>query len=504
MKTLTKLEKSKPFWAVLLISLLFFFLRLPSIIEPYWYGDEGIYEIIGQAIHQGRTLYTDIWDNKPPLLYTIFALFNGNQESVHTLSLIFGILSTIIFFYLSRKLFKKLSSSIIASVLFVLLFATPFLEGNIANSENFMLSPILGAGLIIYHMSLRGAQKATRQSLMWTRLLRYARNDKAMSIIAGMLLGVAFLFKIVAIFDLAAFLFFILFSSKKFSSLKFQVSSIFIGFLLPFLLAILYFISKHNLHDFIQAAFFGNVEYVGYTNALFNVPQGLIILKLLLLITAIVFVFFKRHILSKRSLFILLWFSFSLFNAFFSQRPYTHYLLVLLPSICLFIGLFFETSSNRFRFLLLACFICILALVKSNFWMTTPKDTALYYQNVMLFITGHKDVQSYRSFFDKRTPRDYELASFITKHTTDSDTIFIWGDSAQIYALSHKLPINKYTVAYHVTQNKKLMEETQQSLIEVKPKYIITLSETPPLPFSVPFYRMLFNDTGATIYERNF
>jgi hypothetical protein len=513
MKILKKLENSRSFWSILIISLLFFFLRLPSIIEPYWYGDEGIYEVIGQAIHQGRALYTDIWDNKPPLLYIIFAFFNGNQESVRTLSLIFGLLSTIVFFYFCQKLFRKLSSSVIATLLFVLLFATPFLEGNIANAENFMLLPILIAGLLIYnHSSTRhSGLNGSRHSKMTDRPIKL--------FLAGFLLSIAFLFKIVAIFDLIAFILFMLLSSlreeKRRSNLIQQIAgitsaarndilSVIAGFALTCLITILYFLSQHALKDFIEAAFFGNVDYVGLNNSFLNIPQGLLFFKILLLATVLSLIYFKRHKLSKPILFILLWFSFSFFNAFFSQRPYTHYLLVLLPSICLFIGLFFETSKNKFRFLLLACLISMFALIKNNFWMTNPKDTALYYQNMMLFITGHKDVQSYRSFFDIRTPRDYELASFITKHTTESDTIFIWGDSAQIYALSNKLPIDKYTVAYHITQNKELMKETQQTLIEVKPKYIITLSETPPLPFNVPFYTIRFNYTGATIYERTF
>ena len=146
----------------------------------------------------------------------------------------------------------------------------------------------------------------------------------------------------------------------------------------------------------------------------------------------------------------------------------------------------------------------MLIVIKHNFWLDEPKKITLYYQNMVLFMTGQKDVQSYRSFFDERTPRDYDLASFIINHTNASDDVFIWGDSAQIYALSNKLPINKYTTAYHVISNEQAMGETQEQLVRVKPKYIITLSETPPLPFSVPFYGIRFTNTGATIYERNF
>src|SRR5258708_1708183 len=98
MDFITRLEKNKQFWFLLIISVIFFFLRLPSLLEPYWYGDEGIYETIGLALSKGRFLYTQIWDNKPPLLYLTYGMFHGDQFSVRLLSLLVGIASTIMFF----------------------------------------------------------------------------------------------------------------------------------------------------------------------------------------------------------------------------------------------------------------------------------------------------------------------------------------------------------------------------------------------------------------------
>ena len=57
---------------LILILLLFTtFLRLPTLFEPFWYGDENIYLAIGQAMRKGLLLYQDIIDfpNKPPLIF---------------------------------------------------------------------------------------------------------------------------------------------------------------------------------------------------------------------------------------------------------------------------------------------------------------------------------------------------------------------------------------------------------------------------------------------------
>src|SRR3989338_8353573 len=53
------------------------FLRIPNLFEPYWYGDEAIYLVIGQAINKGVSLYSQIHDNKPPLLYLTAAISGG-------------------------------------------------------------------------------------------------------------------------------------------------------------------------------------------------------------------------------------------------------------------------------------------------------------------------------------------------------------------------------------------------------------------------------------------
>src|SRR5438270_13611137 len=105
LKFFNKLEKNRGFWFLLFASFAFFLLRLPSLFEPYWYGDEGIYEVIGFAMRHGRLLYQGIWDNKPPLLYLLYAFVNGDQFAIRLISLFAGLGAVITFFFLSIKLF---------------------------------------------------------------------------------------------------------------------------------------------------------------------------------------------------------------------------------------------------------------------------------------------------------------------------------------------------------------------------------------------------------------
>lgn len=492
MKLLTKLEKTKLGWWLIGLCLLFFFLRFPSLIEPYWYGDEGIYEVIGQSIDHGRLLYRDIWDNKPPLLYVIYALAQGDQSVVKALSIIAGVASLVMFFFLSQKLFHKKRLSIILSFLYTVLLGSPILEGNIANAEDFILLPTIIAGFLIYRIV------HTKQKMKITETFFPFFKKNISYHVAGFLLGIAFLLKIVAIFDTLAFILFLFFID--WFPRKRYILSFFASFSLPFIITVIYFLSRGGLLDFLQSAFFGNVDYVGWQNTFFGIPQGLLIIKLLALFLAVSLVYWKRKQLAEPQIFVIVWFLFSLFNVFFSGRPYTHYIIVLLPSFCLLTGLFFAYHKITLRQKIAGIIISSLILLSIQFHFDLTK-TYLYYQNAIAFITGHKTIEEYQSFFDAKVPRDYAVASFITSHTTPLDNIFIWGNNPQIYALAHKLPPSKYTVAYHVTQE-AAVRQTQQAIQRKKPKYIIILTESPPLPFNLPLYIMRYSIPGATIYER--
>src|SRR3989338_9380197 len=131
---------------------IFSILRFPSLFEPYWYGDEGIYQAIGIAINNGQPLYKDIWDNKPPLLYLIYSFLNSDQFATKSASLISGLLSVLLFFFLAKKLFDSKSGAkvyLLTTTIFALIFGLPIIEGNIANAENFMLLPIILAAILI-------------------------------------------------------------------------------------------------------------------------------------------------------------------------------------------------------------------------------------------------------------------------------------------------------------------------------------------------------------------
>ena len=206
----------------------------------------------------------------------------------------------------------------------------------------------------------------------------------------------------------------------------------------------------------------------------------------------------KKDKFSKTLLFIIIWFVFSLFNTFFSQRPYTHYLLVLLPSFCLLIGLFL--FEKKYKPQLAVFFIISLIFICLGFKFSGK--TLSYYQNFTSFIIGSKSVREYREFFDRRTPIDYEIATYIKAKTNDDDSIFIWGNNAQIYKMTDKIPPGRYAVAYHITGYKEGISNTQEALDKKKPKIIVIMPNQPMIPFSLSGYGNAIKIDKALIYER--
>ena len=500
MKTLAKLEKNWNYWFLLGISFIFFLLRLPSLFEPYWYGDEGIYQVLGMGIRSGRLLYRDIFDNKPPLLYLVYSLFNGDQFWVRSLNLVFGIFAVILFFFLSKKLFSKNNVAYFSTLIFAFLLAIPVLEGNIANAENFMMPIILLASFL----TLKSSEN------LHGKVHNFTSRTSILLFFSGALLGIAFLFKIVAVFDFAAFFLFLVFIDSKFGlrtlkkignilALLKKLSLFILGFLAPVMITVIFFTYSGSFSEFIRATFFSNIGYVGYGNK-FIIPQGFLILKLILLSLFSLFVLIKRDKLTSSGVFIFLWLAFSLFNAFFSQRPYTHYLLTLLPSFCLLLG--FVVSNKKWQKISFLMLVIVLYLSVTSF--NIYNNTFPYYQNFISVVFGNKSMTKYEGFFDKRTPIDYQLADYILQNSKSEDNIFIWGNNAQVYKLTNKLPPGKYAVAYHITSYKDGPSNTFNGLVKTKPKFIIMMPYMNSFPFSLSGYSPKITINDVTIYERLF
>lgn len=486
MKAFEWLQKNFSIWFLFITSIFFILLRFPSLFEPNWYGDEGIYQADGMLIRAGASLYSGAWDNKPPLLLVFYALFNSDQFIIRTVSLFFGLFSVWLIFFIAKKLFSENIIAIsISTIIFTILFGTNLIEGNIANTENLIIFPILASALLI----LNGL---------------HAKKSKQLKIYfsAGLVLSLAFLSKIVALFDFMAFTIFIFLASPEEFKIRIKNKLIpfFLGFGLPVIFTILYFYLTNNFKDFMDAFLLSNVGYVGLENH-FIIPQGILYLKMIFLGLYLLIIYIKRNSINKKLLFILLWFGFTLFSAFFSQRPYLHYLLMFISSFSLILGAVIVFKKERLY--LIALILFSLLIISRSFKI--ENQILSYYKNYINYTFGKIDTFTYQSYFDKNTPRDYEIANYIKANSSAADRIFIWGNNAQLYKLTNKTPLLRYTVAYHITGFPQGIKNMTDALNKYKPRYIIIMpNANEKYPLSLNGYSEKMDIRGALIYEKEF
>lgn len=451
---------SIPKWLVFVLGTVFI-LRIPSLFEPLWYGDEAIYLTLGEGIRQGFTLYKDIHDNKPPLIYLLAAV-SGNLFWFKAI-LTFFVLSSVFFFWkLTDLLFpKKELLQKISTIIFSILTTLPLLEGNIVNAELLILATTIGGfGLLFSKTKNRG-------------------------VLAGLMVGTGVLFKSPAIFDVAVPVIFwltlLLTDKKEWTQNKRLIIPFLLAAISPLALSFLVFSLLGTLGDYLNSAFIQTAGYIsswrlgGTAGGDFLANNQPLIMRgsAALLIIAVLANLARRKKINSPLLFTSIWFVLSLFAVTLSERPYPHYLIQLVPSFSLLAGVAVanKTEAQFLAYPLFAILGGTLLLFKFYYYPVFP-----YYQNFLSFVAGRQTVESYFDNFDKRTSRNYRIARDLNESLQPQDSIFIWGNDPEIYVLTHKIPPGRFVVAYHIKEQ-RAEKETVKALQENLPRYIVTLTE---------------------------
>jgi len=466
--------KKKEIIIILLLILLVIILRIPSLFEPYWYGDEGITLTVGQTIRNGGILYKDIADNKTPLLYFLTSIFY--TLPLLRLLLFFWVIGLVVVFYHFGKEILKKEGVIPACLIFIPLTCLPLVEGNIANGEIFFLLPDT-VGMLL-------------------ALLAIKRENNKLLIFSGFSFGLGFLFKIPAVFDLLPVIFYYWFYNKQPLKTTFLIMA---GFLIPILLVTSYFIYNKALSDFWEYGFKWNFLYSSYKNT-FILPYGGLIIKGLLAGIVLFSFCLLRKKLSKNLILILLWLFFAYLGGQISMRGYAHYMLPTMVPLALLVGYLF-TIKKIYFYLILMFSIVVLGI--ANYGSIEYQKN--YYLNFIQFIRGNKNEISYRNYFDPNTQRNYEVANYL--NSTKKGKIFIWGDIPLVYALSQRQTVARFPAAYNIIFQKARQEETIRRLINNLPSHILIVE---PQNYILPGldriiikdYNLIQRIGDTKIYER--
>jgi hypothetical protein len=433
----------------------FIVLRIPSLAEPHWYADEGIYAACAQEMSYGETLYRDIWDNKPHLIYWLYKLAGNTNRLlwVRLFNLAAGIATIIGIYRLATEL-TDTKKAFLAFFTAIPLLATPVFEGNIANGENFFL-PFTVWGLYLGFT---------------------ARENKRKQLISGILFGFASLFKLTALLDFAGFIVFLIFTRTRFIRKKPDIKDISklsffaFGFLIPILCVSLFELTQKNFGNFASTMFVDMFCYVGYSGnnwlgVIFFPMTGKVKLLLLLAGTIIVGLNFFSRKMDKKEVFVALILLFEYIGTLVSSRHYVHYLLQVLPGFSLFIAIWITKlrtplpllkKINIFTISILGFYLALITFnqgdaIHVNYGCGELHDKNLfhkmfaYYENYVSYaILRSKSRADYNRFFNNEETNMEILGRNLDSVFADipKDKIYVYTNRAWTYPyLGIRVPI---------------------------------------------------------------
>lgn len=480
---MSKFIKKNRFLVFLLLSV--FILRIPSLFEPYWYGDEGVYLSLGLGIKKGLLLYRDIFDNKTPLIYLLAAL-SGPSLFWLRFMLMLSVLTSVYFFNrLSLLIFNsEKKPARITTVIFALLASIRLIEGNIANSEIFILLPTI-AGFYYFFSRKR-------------------------PILSGLILSSGILLKVPGVFDFLALLFFLLFfeNKKKFFSLGKREILLSLGYFFPLFLVSAYFWTKGTFGIFFKSCFLQTMGYLSswqtgeHAFSVGSLLRSELVIRAVIVFLVVLVMWFKRKKITPTAVFVFIWGSFALFAATLSGRPYPHYLIQFLPALALIIGLLFSNKIKKISIIFSAglLLLTVITVAHYRFW---AYPTFSYLKNFAEFSLGKKDKTAYFAYFDPKTPVIYRLAEFIRSNTSEEEKIFLWIDESSLYALSRRVPATPYVAAYHIIDFNRFAQ-VATTLEKNPPALIIVNQEVRPFPqlflLLARHYFQADTDSGYSIF----
>lgn len=453
---LNKFSRAHIILAVILFSIFIF--RLPSLYEPFWYGDEGIFAAVASNLNQGGILYKTTWDNKPPMIYVtyaaIFKHFGVSMFSLRIVTLIVVMLTACAIYGILEKSYG-LRRALAATFIFGFISSMRLIEGNLSLTEIFMIFPITLAMLL-----------AIRRNFDYLGLA-----------MAGFLFAVASLYKQVGAFEAAALGIYLFLISKNFVEFFKRGLVLGIGFCIPYAGTILYFLQKGLLGEYIFAAYTYYSIYLGESP---QHAQLITVLKFMPVAVAIAYGIVKKRKKEQVGLIhlFLLWVSLSFLGSYFSGRAYGHYLVQVTPIVAILaatITFRVKLKKEQIAFAILF-FLPIYFLSKILFFDSNsqgPIDQLKYWKNFTTFAVGAKGLNSYNDYFDKNVNTIMGLNDFFNVNNARGAKVYIWGDMSWLYAISNLKNPSRYVTSFHVFGVPKGREEVAKQLALDPPDYII-------------------------------
>ena len=478
---------------LLLILALQIVLRIPFLQEPLE-RDEGAYAYIAQRMLAGELPYRDYFDHKPPAIYFIYAgmfkLFGDSQASIRIFTLVFSLVATLSVFMLGYLLWGGIGG-LLSTLIYALFSGGPYIQGTSANTETFMVLPMVLA-LSCFLVSIR---KNVQREWIWLFL-------------AGLFSGLAIMIKQVAVLNFLVLFGFVLYGAVKPYG-KFQSAVVrkflclILGFMIFPLFFILYFWSKGAFLDFVNVSIFENLVYVRcQTWAWMHLLRVILLENSVLWVLAFSsagYIFFKER--DTKHLLLVIWTLFSVCSVFAGKAFYGHYFIQVIPGLSLLSAYGILKYTEKPRNILLGLGIGILLFFLLGFALV---------DQVQFYFLSTKEI-SIKKYPSAKFGEALELANLLKPETVPQDTIFVWGAEPEIYFYTRTRCASRYIYYYPlIFEAPGVLERRKELLLELeknKPKFIICVSRQilndPLCSFIRKNYQLYFVKNSWAVFKRN-
>jgi hypothetical protein len=381
-----------------------FITRLPPLFVRVIDADEAVYANTARGILKGLVLYRDVIDQKPPLIYYLYALFLGlvnDLRFVHVASIVVVWLTAVIVYRLVERCFDR-HSGVVAGILYAGFVST---VGYASNTEIFLNLPLVLA--------------------IW---LFFAKPQRVhMLVFAGIFVGVASLIKQQAFVVMLPLCLMIVVTRLRVGIGRCfcELGALLGGAAMLFALVLLYFWKIGAANGFIRWAYVYNMQYIAPESGILLVLGKAALVAVLP--TLILWWYAFKRIGELRAggqerdrgaiVFGLLWLGASVYAVALGQRFYTHYFVQLIPPLVFLAAQPIAARLSDFRGMHMLSRIVFFS------FLVIPA----------IAITVTVGVKAAREGFDCQKPFIVWAGEFVDTQTKPGDRIFVWGDSLVEY-----------------------------------------------------------------------
>ncbi len=492
-------------YAALLALVLSLFVLLPNspVFTRVPSRDSGVFLYSGSQILQGKILYSDLWDHKPPLVHFIDAfgllISNGSVWGVWFLELVFLIVDGLLLFYLIRKMFSPITAYLVVSFFYMALY---MLFGGGNYTEEYSIPLILGAYLLLYQVSVD------------------RKRIELYSFGLGVLFALVFLLRQNGAALWVGVILFLILIAKFSKTLVRSLAAFSAGSLIPLAGVTAYFYAHGALSDFYRAAFAYNFVYTGSVSFLDKLTHFHKEIVYLLNASSVFDLVFSGWLLAVAVLFYL-WISRASARlpgkntaaairknlahlGAISYAPATRYILILAVFSFLF-EIFMADFSSLFYehyYMLILPTAAVLLAFLIDVLIRTPETGRLQWiplSIAVIFLAVNAVIPVYTlyvklSSYNDEVTTHAQVVAYILQNSAPNDTVLVWGDEPAINFLSGRESPIAYFYQYPLYfQGYILKQEEQKTLAELSahpPKILIdTHNACTPLFFTDPANR---------------